>query len=62
MQVFDKLWVGLAAYLLVIAGTIFLGTKLLPLVAVNTLNLHNPTWTVVRPRSPLSNKGKSTRP
>ena len=42
MQVFDKLWVGLAAYLLVIAGTIFLGTKLLPLVAVNTIELAQP--------------------
>ena len=46
MQVFDKLWVGLwvglVAYLLVIAGTIFLGTKLLPLVAVNTIELAQP--------------------
>ena len=46
MQVFDKLWVGLwvglIAYLLVIAGTIFLGTKLLPLVAVNTIELAQP--------------------
>ena len=46
MQVFDKLWVGLwvglVTYLLVIAGTIFLGTKLLPLVAVNTIELAQP--------------------
>ena len=46
MQVFDKLWVGLwvglVGYLLVIAGTIFLGTKLLPLVAVNTIELAQP--------------------
>ena len=46
MQVFDKLWVGLwvglVGYLLVIAGTIFLGTKLLPVVAVNTIELAQP--------------------
>ena len=46
MQAFDKLWVGLwvglATYLLVIAGTIFLGTKLLPLVAVKTIELARP--------------------
>ena len=46
VQAFDKLWVGLwvglVAYLLVIAGTIFLGTKLLPLVAVNTIELAQP--------------------
>jgi hypothetical protein len=46
VQVFDKLWVGLwvglIAYLLVIAGTLFLGTKLLPLVAVNTIELAQP--------------------
>ena len=46
MQAFDKLWVGLwvglVTYLLVIAGTIFLGTKLLPLVAVNTIELAQP--------------------
>ena len=42
MQVFDKLWVRLVGYLLVIAGTIFLGTKLLPLVAVNTIELAQP--------------------
>ena len=46
MQVFDKLWVGLwvglVAYLLAMAGTIFLGTKLLPLVAVNTIELAQP--------------------
>jgi hypothetical protein len=46
VQAFDKLWaglwVGLVTYLLVIAGTIFLGTKLLPLVAVNTIELAQP--------------------
>ena len=46
MQLFDKLWgglwVGLVTYLLVIAGTIFLGTKLLPLVAVNTIEVAQP--------------------
>ena len=46
MQVFDKLWVGLwvglVTYLLAMAGTIFLGTKLLPLVAVNTIELAQP--------------------
>ena len=46
MQLFDKLWgglwVGLVTYLLAIAGTIFLGTKLLPLVAVNTLEVAQP--------------------
>jgi hypothetical protein len=42
VQVFDKLWVGLVGYLLVIAGAIFLGTKLLPLVAVNTIELAQP--------------------
>jgi len=45
-QAFDKLWVGLWAalvtYLLAIAGTIFLGTKLLPFVAVNTIELAQP--------------------
>ena len=46
MQLFDKLWVGLwvglVTYLLVIAGTIFLGTKLLPLVAVKTIEVAQP--------------------
>jgi hypothetical protein len=46
VQLFDKLWgglwVGLATYLLAIAGMIFLGTKLLPLVAVNTIELAQP--------------------
>ena len=43
---FDKLWVGLwvglVSYLLAMAGMIFLGTKLLPLVAVNTIELAQP--------------------
>jgi hypothetical protein len=42
VQAFDRLWVGLVTYLLVIAGTIFLGSKLLPLVAVNTIELAQP--------------------
>jgi len=36
------LWVGLVAYLLIIAGTIFLSTKLLPFVAVNSIELAQP--------------------
>ena len=46
VQVFENLWVGLwvglVTYLLAIAGAIFLGTKLLPLVAVNTIELAQP--------------------
>jgi hypothetical protein len=42
VQAFDKLWVGLITYFLVIAGAISLGTQLLALVAVNTIELAKP--------------------
>ena len=42
MQAFDTLWVGLVTYFLVIAGAISLGTQLLSVVAVNTIELAQP--------------------
>jgi hypothetical protein len=42
VQAFDKLWVGLVTYFLVIAGAISLGTQLLSVVAVNTIELAQP--------------------
>jgi len=45
-QAFEKLWaglwVGLVAYLLAIAGTICLSVKLLPFVAINSIELAQP--------------------
>lgn len=42
VQAFDKLWVGLVTYFLVIAGAISLGTQLLSLIAVNSIELAQP--------------------
>ena len=57
MQLFNKLWVGLwvglVTYLLAIAATIFLGTKLLLLVAVNTIELAQPYLDSGPPKVPL---------
>jgi hypothetical protein len=53
VQAFDKLWVGLVTYFLVIAGAISLGTQLLSVVAVNTIELAQPYLDSGMPRISL---------
>ena len=57
-KLWARLWVGLVAFLLVIAGTILLSTKLLPFVALNSIELAQPYLDSRPPRVSLIEQRK----